>query len=518
MKSSRNLVLTTLVSLVALSGGLRSATAQAPAASGQKPKDESVLGEFIVTGVTEEHIPKIAILPSLSPDYEDVIVRSVIRRDLEISGMFKLISDQDAPTGAYGFNDPVNVKAWQAKGAEAIVKVAARKAPGDQIEVIGIAYFPSAGPEPVYETKLTVSKDLARQTAHRITDDLLGALTGRPGGFSSRFTFSGAWGRNRRIFTVDADGYGLSARSDIKATSIAPAFGPQGDLFYVQSKTWSPFQLFRLKSGEADGARFEIPYKRSLYGVAFNKGRTRMALAVSEPEGSAIYVGDPDGKNMKRASVTEVAIHPVFSPSGKLAWIGGSAEQGGQRVYLEGKAISPSGFSAYAPTFCDTEDGIMLVYAVTVGQKQDLVMSNEKGQGMSRLTQNQGTNAYPACSPDGRLLAFFSDRKGESGLYVMSLKRWTTTKVLGTVGETLRWDPIPEAPRTVVTKPASATTAAATPSPVAAVPAAPATPTPTPAKPASNPAPATPVTPASNPSTPVTPATTPVVPAKKWAL
>src|SRR5690606_22234233 len=105
--------------------------------------------------------------------------RSVVRRDLEISVMFKVIPDQEAPTGSYGFNDPVDVKAWQAKGAEAIVKVAARKTENpDEIAVMGIAYFPSAGAEPVYEVKLTVPKADARRTAHRITDDLLGALTG----------------------------------------------------------------------------------------------------------------------------------------------------------------------------------------------------------------------------------------------------------------------------------------------------------------------------------------------------
>lgn len=447
MKSLRSPLLTSCASVALLLLGLSPAVAQtndgATNTSSTRAPDESLLGEFVVTGVVQEHIPKIAILPSLAPDLEDVIVRSVVRRDLEISGLFKLIPDQEAPSGLYGFNDPVDVKAWQTKGAEAIVKVAARALDANTIEVFGIAYFPSAGATPVYETKLTVPKTDVRRTAHKITDDLLGALTGRPGSFSSQFTYSGAWGRNRRVFTVDADGYGLTARTDAKATAISPAFGPGGDLFFVQSKNYSPFRLFRLSPSDTEEKRFEVPYTRSMYGVAFNKDRTKMAVSVSEPEGSAIYVGDADGTNFTRVSKTEVAIHPVFSPSGKLAWIGGTAEQGGQRVYLDGKPISPSGFAAYAPTFCDTEDGIFVVYAVTVGNgRQDLVMSGERGQGLQRLTQNQGTNAYPACSPDGRLLAFFSDRKGENGLYVLSLKRWTTTKVLGAIGETLRWDAI----------------------------------------------------------------------------
>jgi TolB protein len=134
----------------------------------------------------------------------------------------------------------------------------------------------------------------------------------------------------------------------------------------------------------------------------------------------------------------------VFSPSGKLAWIGGGAKHGSQRVYVEGKAVSPAGFGAASPAFCDTEDGIRLVYSVSVGgDRRDLVMAGEQGGGTSRLTQGQGSNTYPACSPDGRLLAFYSTRKQQPGLYMMSLKRFTTLQVSSQMGESLRWAALP---------------------------------------------------------------------------
>jgi TolB protein len=419
--------------------------ARAQTAPVTPPADESALGEFVVTGVVQEHIPKIAVLPSHSPAIEDVVVRSVVRRDLEISGFFEVIGDKDAPAGRYGFTDAVDVKVWQSLGAEAIVKVAAREATGGKIEVLGIAYFPSAGKEPVYETKLTVDKALVRRTAHKITDDLIGALTGRPGGFSSHFTFSGAWGRNRRIFSVDADGNGLAYHTNAKETSIAPAFGPGGDVFFTRSKNYSPYRPHRLTPvGEPEPTKLDLPFKKSIYGIAFDKGRKKMAVAVAETGGSAVYVGDADGKNFTKVSTTTIATHPAFSPSGKLAWVGGEPSAGAHRIYVDGKVVSPAGFSASAPTFCDTEDGVFLVYSVGVGGgRSDLIMSGEKGQGVQRLTQGQGSNTYPACSPDGRMLAFFSDRKEGKGLYVLSLKRFTTQRVIGSVGESLRWDPLP---------------------------------------------------------------------------
>jgi hypothetical protein len=85
------------------------------------PPDESVLGELLITGDVTEHITPLAVLPSLSPVLEDVIVRGVVRRDFELTGMFKVIPDEQAPEGLYGFNDPVDVKAWSKLGAEVII-------------------------------------------------------------------------------------------------------------------------------------------------------------------------------------------------------------------------------------------------------------------------------------------------------------------------------------------------------------------------------------------------------------
>ena len=428
-------------SLVTVTASLlaRLASAQAPA----NPPDETALGEILVTGSqAAEKLPRIAVLPSLSPDYEDVIVRGVVRRDFELTGLFDVIADDKAPPGMYGFEDAVDVDAWRKLGAEAIVKVAARKVGADQIQVFGLAYLMSTGKKPVFEKNLTVKKTDARVTAHRITDALLGALTGRPGGFASELTFSGRWGKNRRIFRMDADGNGLLPFTDAKDTAIAPAFGPGNKIFYLISHEYAPFSLatYSNQKNEAMG----VPFKTSLYGVALSRDGKQLALAVADVGKSAIFVGAADGSNMKSVSTNELATRPVFSPSGKLSWIGGDAKQGTQRVWLDGKAVSPPGFTAGGQTFCDTEDGIRLVYAVAVGGgKQDLVMGDEKGRVIGRLTQGQGSNTHPACSPDGRLLAFFSTRGSAPGIYVMSLKSFRTQSISTQLGEGLSWAALP---------------------------------------------------------------------------
>jgi len=416
------------------------APAPAPAAS---PPDEGVLGAFVVTGVnTSERLPRIAVLPSLSPDYEDVVVRGVVRRDFELSGMFDLIPDSKAPAGLYGFDDPIDVDAWQKLGAEAIVKVAAQKKDDKQISVLGIAYFLNVGKEPVYQKTIVVPKADARVTAHRITDALIGALTGRPASFASELTFSGKWAQNRRIFRMDADGNSLLALTDPKDTAIAPTFGAPGHILYAVSHDYAPFTV--MDHYQNANKPLGLPFTTSVYSLAFNKDHSKLAVAVSEDSRSAIYVGNPDGTGMKKVSTSELATRPAWSPSGKLAWVGGDPAQGSQRIWVDGKPVSPAGFTAASPTFCDTEDGIKLVYSVATGNNhQDLVIAAEKGQNMARLTQNQGSNSYPACSPDGRLVAFFSTRDKSPGIWLMSLKSWKAQQVSTQEGESLNWAALP---------------------------------------------------------------------------
>lgn len=434
-----------LATALALTAELLSldARAQTPPEGAPPPPtaSESALGELIITGHKEEKLPRIAILPSLSAALEDVIVRSVVRRDIELTGMFDMIPDAKAPPGLYDFDDPVDVPAWQKLGAEAIVKVAARPA-GNKVEVLGLAYFLNVGKDPVYQKKIVVDKADTRVTAHRITDALLGALTGRPGGFASQLAFAARWTKNQRIFRMDADGQGLEPLTDANEFAVAPTWGQNGTLFYASSKDNAPLKLFSLTGKTVTPVKLQ--FATSVYAVTFNKDYSKMAVAVAENGKSSIYVGLADGSGMTKASTTELATRPVFSPTGKLAWIGGDPTHGSQRVYVDGKPVSPSGFGASGPTFCDTEDGVRLVYSVSVGNDQrDLVMSDDQGRGIVRLTQGQGSNTYPACSPDGRLLAFFSTRKGQPGIYMMSLKRFTTQLLTSKMGESLHWAALP---------------------------------------------------------------------------
>jgi TolB protein len=417
-------------------------TAEPSQPTAPPPPDESVLGTLDINGsASAAPLPKLAVMPIVTTGEADTTLQLVVKKDFDLSGQYEVVDDSVAPSGLYLHDTPVDVAAWRNKGIAVLVRVLANKLAGGKVELLGSAYLlQRGGQDPVFQHRIETTAAQVRTTSHRMTDALLGALTGRPGGFASHMVFSGRVASNRQVFGIDADGFNLHTESPDVDTSIAPAFGPKGEVYYAWSRDMSPFQLARGKT--ATVVPLSVP--GSIFGLAFSPDHGKIALSVAHEGATKIYVGNADGTGLSSVSAAPLANHPVFGPGGKMAYVGGGPA--GQRVYVDGKAISPAGFNASAPVFCDTPGGLVVVFTVGVGAGADLVSTDVRGGSITRITQNQGANSYPACSPDGRLLAFFSTRKSDKGpgLYVVPINAvWRAKRISTELGESLRWEALP---------------------------------------------------------------------------
>jgi TolB protein len=416
-------------------GAVAPAGAQAPPAA--PPDANDLLGNIVVVAGAGRPLPRIAILPSLAADLEDVTLHSVVRRDLDLSGEFELLPDSAAPEALYLPDAPVDVKAWSGKGVEAVVKVSGKKLDAGRAELRGQVFLLKHGEAPVLDRRIAVPAATLREESHRLADRLIGALTGQNGGFASHMTFAGGSGGLRRVFTIDADGHDARAISPADKSAIAPAYGQNGELYYAAAGTGGLYQIFT-----ATGTLVPIPYQGSVYGIAFSRDHSQVAVSLGVGSTIKVFAG-PDFASLRPASDIGMALRPTFTPGGKLAFAGEG--KAGQRVYVDGAPITPDGLWASSPVFCTHPDGVRTVFAVGVGKDTDLVSTGEKGGPLLRLTQNQGRNGYPACSPDGRLVAFFSTRThGEGpGLYMMRLDGGRPKRVSPLMGDSLRWDALP---------------------------------------------------------------------------
>ena len=322
------------------------AKAQAPSGAEAPPNPSDLLGNIVVVAGAGRPLPKIALVPSLSPDIEDVTVRSVVRRDLDLSGEFELLADSAAPEGLYGEGTPIDIKAWSSKGVEALVRVSGKKLDNDHAELGVAAYFVNRGPQPVYKKRFRVPTAALREESHRAADLVIGALTGQNGGFASHMAFSSSVGGLRRVLTMDADGHDAKPVSPSDRTAIAPAFGANGVLYYAIAPANDEYHI-----ETSQGVKVAIPYQGSVYGLGFSRDHTQVAISLGSGDTVHVYAG-PDFASLRLASEMGMALHPTFTPSGKLAFSGEGRY--GQRIYVDGKPITPEGLNASSPCSATT--------------------------------------------------------------------------------------------------------------------------------------------------------------------
>jgi TolB protein len=72
-------------------------------------------------------------------------------------------------------------------------------------------------------------------------------------------------------------------------------------------------------------------------------------------------------------------------------------------------------------------------------QNFDIFTVNVETQEYQRLTQGQGDNKDPAFSPDCRLIAFSSNRRGSPGVYLSGQDGLDQNQVINGGAETVRW-------------------------------------------------------------------------------
>jgi TolB protein len=436
----------------------------APAGAGEP--DESILGTVEVNGSAGglPPLPKMGVVPVVPTGTADTIVHLVVVNDMDLSGQFAVIDESASPSGPFTHTTPLDLGAWRDTGAEYVLRVFAQPAANDsaKTELVGEAYLtptaaqvaaqkargtPPPDPKPAFRGVVPTATTEVRTASHRLVDQLLGALTGRPGGFESGMTYAEKVGRWRRVFAIDSDGFDLHTVGPSDATALSPAFGPGGQIYYALSTDFSPFRL--AFGPKATPVPLSIP--GSIMGLAFSPDRSKMALTVMSEGQSQLWVGTHE--KLQPMPTAPFANHPVFGPLGKIAYVAGTPVQ---RVFIDGKAVSPSGFMASAPVFCDTPQGLLLIYTVGVGSGTDIIATDTNGGGIRRLTQHEGANTYAACSPDGRLVAFFSTGKRKAsqtpapaggkdeagaGLFIMPIQRpWLAKKISSEVGESLRWE------------------------------------------------------------------------------
>ncbi len=402
----------------------------APLPTAASPTGGAVTQVFVSGG--NRALFKIALPPIVGDTDTSKTVVETAGRDFQLSSMFQVLDPQSFTANLAAEGTGIEPSSWRNVGAEGVVKGTSVMR-GANVHLELRLFVVSRGAEAVLKKEYDVAPGAGvRGAVHQFDNEVVKWFTGSAGSFGTRLVFSATTGRGQKgIFSVDSDGQGLGRLQAVSNVALAPAIGPGGGVYYSAGLADGTYSLFRVGNPVA-----VMKHAGLIFGVAFGGGK--MALVISQNGQSDIYTGSPDGGGaLAKVTAGGLNTHPSFGANGQLAYV--SNQGGSPQVYVEGKRVSWRGTYNMAPVWCNDPEGTKILFMGRDGSTWDIFSVDPGGSAasMKRLTQDQGSNMYPACSPDGRTAAFFSTR---GGLFTSNVQGLNQQKIAPVQGESLRWE------------------------------------------------------------------------------
>lgn len=264
------------------------------------------------------------------------------------------------------------------------------------------------------------SRDL-RRFAHSFADEILFAITGEKGCFTTHIAFVTTQSGNKEIAIMDWDGHNLLQLTRNRSINLNPDFSPDShEILFTSYKKKNPDLYKRLLSNTAE---LPISQRKGLNITGtWSPDGSRIALSLSKDGNSEIYTLAKDGSKPVRLTVNPaIEISPTWSPDGKkIAFV--SDRFGKPQIFImnaDGSGVSrltTAGSYNVNPRWSPKGDKI--AYARMQGGGFQIYTINVDGSNDSQLTSS-GSSENPAWSPDGRFIAFSSKRGGGEAIYVM---------------------------------------------------------------------------------------------------
>jgi TolB protein len=334
-------------------------------------------------------------------------LREIVRSDLMLSRRFDV---KDEETGA----PPAAGAVWR-------LRASAGKT-ADKISV-SVRLENGGGGEAVFERFYRQDPQWLRALAHRISDDVVKAATGRDGIARTRIGFVNNQTGHKEVYVMDYDGESVKRLTDDRSIDLLPRFSPDGRrLAYTGYKDGNPdLYLIDLETGRA--ATLSNEQGLNVAG-GFSPDGAKLLMTLSRGRSPNLYLKDLAGGSVERLTTHFGADStPTFSPdSRQVAFV--SDRSGNPQIYLLDLATKAARRLTNlnwcdAPAWSPTGEWIAFAGRANRKDKMDVFLVDVTGAQMRQLTHGEGSNEDPTWSPDGRLLAFSSTRAGRSQIFVM---------------------------------------------------------------------------------------------------
>ena len=262
------------------------------------------------------------------------------------------------------------------------------------------------------------TKAATRALAHRVSDALVLAVSGKPGMASARLAMVGNRSGHKELYVCDADGANLRQVTQERSIVVAPAWMPDGkNILYTSYKQGYP-NIYRTGQREAVSR-----FGGLNASAAVSPDGRRMAMILSKDGNPELYIREVSSGSLQRVSSTRRAneASPCWSPDGsQLAYVSDSS--GRPHIYvLALKGGSPKRLSRTGSENVAPDGGVngQLTYCNRQGGRYRIVVADPRSS-VSRVVPVDGADYEdPSWMPDGRHVVVSRSVNYRSSIYLL---------------------------------------------------------------------------------------------------
>lgn len=367
---------------------------------------------------------KLAVDSPHSPDILGTsesakLVSDVISYDLNLSGAV-IAESRSQQQGARDFSLPaVDFVPWLSAGFDLLVR--SELSLKDGRLAIEFRLFDVVNKKLLTAKRyLGAAKDL-RRFSHSFADEILLALTGERGIFTTRIAYVTAQTGNKEIYVMDWDGYNALPLTKNGSINLNPDFSPDGrEIIFTSYKRGNPDLYRRALSNTAEVA-LSNRHGLNITGNWSPDG-SKIALSLSKDGDAEIYSMDRNGSHPARLTINSALdLYPAWSPDGKhIAFV--SDRLGKPQIFImnadggDVRRLTTTGNYNVNPRWSPKGDRI--AYSRMTDGGFNIFTVSTDGSSDIQLT-TEGNNENPSWSADGRFICFSSKRSSGDGVYVM---------------------------------------------------------------------------------------------------
>jgi TolB protein len=364
-----------------------------------------------ITSPSAKKLP-IAIYDLQGPSGKEI--SDIIRDDLTFTGLFMYI---DKASYIEPASEKFSQQNWKPLGIEAVVKGTTRENNGLTVDITLYDVFDS---RVILTRQYQATRELMRQLAHNISNDIYQAFTSLPGMFRTRIAFVAEDDGEKGIYIMDWDGH-RARKLGLKGTLVlAPHWSADGMKIIYSSERGRQWGVYLLDFVKMTEKRIFASQGTNMAGDFFPKGDAVTFSSTKDGTPDIYVMSLKDLATRKLTSTQGIEVSPAVSPDGThIAFV--SDRGGSPQIYImraDGSDIRRATFEgSYNTSPSWSPYGDRIVFSCRKGKNQ-ICMVKPDGTALVQLT-DLGNNEDPSFSPDGRYITFSSDRDRTRGIYIM---------------------------------------------------------------------------------------------------